>query len=233
MWLTGFDAPSVSTLYLDKPMKGHTLIQTIARANRVFPGKETGIIVDFLDVFKHLKRALPDYASDEDGVMPVKDLEKLLEQWKQAVDLTLSFCNVHGIDLNLVVTETDVFKNLSLFEDFANIIVRNDEVKNEFKVLSNTVDNLYDSLRPDFSKWISIRNSEAILYLRGIVEGKIRPEKLEKAKEYINELLDQSVIVAEEARTYTISEQGKEIDISKIDIDELREQFRRIKNKNP
>jgi type I restriction enzyme R subunit len=76
MWLTGFDAPSVSTLYLDKPMKSHTLMQTIARANRVFPGKENGIIVDFLDVFKYLKRALADYATDTEGLMPVKDIEK-------------------------------------------------------------------------------------------------------------------------------------------------------------
>ena len=78
MWLTGFDAKSVSTMYLDKPMKGHTLMQTIARANRVFPGKENGIIVDFLDVFKYLKRALADYASDDDGATPVKDIDVYL-----------------------------------------------------------------------------------------------------------------------------------------------------------
>ena len=63
MWLTGFDAPSVSTLYLDKPMKGHTLMQTIARANRVFPNKECGIIVDYINVFRYLQKALVDYAS--------------------------------------------------------------------------------------------------------------------------------------------------------------------------
>lgn len=67
MWLTGFDAPSVSTLYLDKPMKGHTLMQTIARANRVYNGKECGLIIDYLNVFKYLKRALADYASDDGG----------------------------------------------------------------------------------------------------------------------------------------------------------------------
>lgn len=233
MWLTGFDAPSVSTLYLDKPMKGHTLMQTIARANRVFPGKENGIIVDFLDIFKYLKRALADYAAGDDGAMPVKDIEKLLEQLEQAITMTLTFCNSQGIDLSLVLTDTNVFKNLSLLEDFANIIVGNDEIKNEFKVLSNTVDRLYESLRPDvFSMDFDLKYKEAILYLKGIVEGKIRPEKIEKAKQRIDELLDQSVIVAEGARTYTFSEPGKEIDISKIDIDELREQFKKIKNKN-
>jgi type I restriction enzyme R subunit len=233
MWLTGFDAKSVSTMYLDKPMKGHTLMQTIARANRVFPGKENGIIVDFLDVFKYLKRALADYASDDDGATPVKDIELLLDQLNQAVEITMAFCVKQGIDLSSIVTESNVFHNLSLFADYANIIVGNDEIRNEFKVLANTVDNLYGSLRPDIFKMdFDPRYKDVILYLRGIVEGKIRPDKLEAAKEKINELLDQSVMVAEAARTYTINESGKEIDISKMDVDELREMFKRVRNKN-
>ena len=123
MWLTGFDAPSVSTLYLDKPMKGHTLMQTIARANRVYNGKECGLIIDYLDVFKYLKRALADYASDDGGLMPVKDVEKLLEQLYEAIDLTRVFCLSHNVDLGKVVEDGDTFKNLSIFEDYANIIV--------------------------------------------------------------------------------------------------------------
>src|SRR5262249_51723576 len=58
MWLTGFDAPSCSTVYLDKPMRNHTLMQTIARANRVFPGKHSGMIVDYANVFASLEKAL-------------------------------------------------------------------------------------------------------------------------------------------------------------------------------
>lgn len=140
MWLTGFDAPSVSTLYLDKPMKGHTLMQTIARANRVYNGKECGLIIDYLDVFKYLKRALADYASDDGGLMPVKDVEKLLGQLHEAIDLTKTFCMSHDVDLSKVVEDGDTFKNLSLFEDYANTIVGNDDVKNEFAVMANTVD---------------------------------------------------------------------------------------------
>lgn len=118
MWLTGFDAPSVSTLYLDKPMKGHTLMQTIARANRVYNGKECGLIIDYLDVFKYLKRALADYASDDGGLMPVKDVDKFLGQLHEAIDLTKTFCMSHDVDLNKVVEDGDTFKNLSLFEDY-------------------------------------------------------------------------------------------------------------------
>ena len=152
MWLTGFDAPSVSTLYLDKPMKGHTLMQTIARSNRVYNGKECGLIIDYLDVFKYLKRALADYASDDGGLMPVKDVDKLLGQLHEAIDLTKTLCMSHDVDLNKVVEDGDTFKNLSLFEDYANTIVGNDDVKNEFSVLANTVDGLYESLRPDIFK---------------------------------------------------------------------------------
>lgn len=233
MWLTGFDVKSVSTLYIHKPMKGHTLMQAIARANRVFPGKENGIIVDFLDVFKYLKRALADYASDDDGATPVKDIDLLLDQLNQSIEMTLAFCFNRGIDLNRVITESNVFQNLILFGDYANTIVGNDEVRNEFRVLSNTVSNLYESLRPDIFKMdFDPRYKDAILYLRGMVDGKIRPEKLEAAKGRINELLDQSVMVEERTRAYITNECGKEIDISKIDIDELRDSFKRVRNKN-
>ena len=233
MWLTGFDAPSVSTLYLDKPMKGHTLMQTIARANRVFPGKECGLIIDYLDVFKYLQRALADYASDDGAITPVKDIQKLYGQLEQAIEMTCTFCAGQGVDLSFVVSEDDVFKNLSQFEDYANVLIGNDEIKNEFCVLANTVESLYESLRPDIFKMkFEPGYKNAILYLRGIIEGKIRPEKLEAAQAKINELLDQSVITSEEARSYTINENGKELDLSKIDTGELRAQFKRLKNKN-
>ena len=73
MWLTGFDAPSCSTVYLDKPMRNHTLMQTIARANRVFPGKHSGVIVDYANVFASLEKALAIYGAGKGGKNPVKD----------------------------------------------------------------------------------------------------------------------------------------------------------------
>jgi len=233
MWLTGFDAPAVSTLYLDKPMKSHALMQAIARANRVFPGKENGIIVDFLDVFKYLKRALADYATDSDGLMPVKDIEKLVDQLNEAIQITLDFCLDLGIDLKNVATETDTFKALVPFGNYANIIVGNDDTRNEFKVLSGLVESLYDSLRPDIFKMeFDHRYMKAILYLRGIIEGKIRPETIEDAKGRINKLLDHSVLLVSNEGGWPADEEGKMIDLSKIDLDELRAKFKNIRNKN-
>lgn len=103
----------------------------------------------------------------------------------------------------------------------------------EVAVMANTVDGLYESLRPDIFKMdFEPAYKDAILYLKGIIDGKIRPEKIEAAQARINELLDQSVITAADARKYTITEAGKELDLSKLDIDELRSQFKKLKNKN-
>ena len=233
MWLTGFDAPSVSTLYLDKPMKGHTLMQTIARANRVYKNKECGLIVDYLDVFKYLKNALAEYAADDGDLMPVKDIELLLAQLNETIAATKEFCLKQNVDLNKIIEDDDTFNNLALFEQYADKIVANDEVKNEFVILSNTVENLYESLRPDiFTMNFQPKEKDAILYLKNIIDGKIRPEKIEAARAKINELLDQSVVTSEDARRYTINESGQELDLSKIDLDELRANFKKLKNKN-
>ena len=233
MWLTGFDAPSVSTLYLDKPMKGHTLMQTIARANRVYKNKECGLIVDYLDVFKYLKNALAEYAADDGDLMPVKDIELLLAQLNETIAATKEFCLKQNVDLNKIIEDDDAFNNLALFEQYADKIVANDEVKNEFVILSNTVENLYESLRPDiFTMNFQPKEKDAILYLKNIIDGKIRPEKIEAARAKINELLDQSVVTSADARRYTINESEQELDLSKIDLDELRANFKKLKNKN-
>lgn len=232
MWLTGFDAPSVSTLYLDKPMKGHTLMQTIARANRVYPGKENGIILGYLDVFKSLKKALVDYAADDSSDIPVKEIDMLYQQLLESIEMTKAFCLDQGIDLSKLLNKDDVFANLSDFENFANIIVSNDEVKNEFRVLANTVGNLYESLRPDiFQMDFNNDYKEIILYLKGIIDGKIRPEKIESAKFKISELLNQSIIAEENNNQSTIVT-AEPIDLSKIDIDKLSDEMRESKHKN-
>ena len=99
MWLTGFDAPSCSTVYLDKPMRNHTLMQTIARANRVFPGKHSGVIVDYANVFASLEKALAIYGAGKGGANPVKDKAQLVAALREAVAAATAFCASHGVDL--------------------------------------------------------------------------------------------------------------------------------------
>jgi type I restriction enzyme, R subunit len=99
IWLTGFDAPSCSTIYLDKPMRNHTLMQTIARANRVYPGKQSGVIVDYANVFASLEKALAIYGKGRGGETPVRDKNELAEELRQAVADASRFCEQHGVDL--------------------------------------------------------------------------------------------------------------------------------------
>ena len=234
MWLTGFDAPSISTIYLDKPMKSHTLMQTIARANRVFENKECGLIVDHINVFKHLKRALADYASSDTIDMPVKDIKQLFNKLNESIDITCKFCKDNNAELKDIVDEDEVFKNINKFLSYANSIIGNDEIKNEFIVLSNTVENIYESLKPEIftMQFDKKPYKEAILYLRDIIRGKIRPEKIESAQDRINQLLDQSVLATEDARKYIINEEGKELNLAIINIDELKADIKQVTNKN-
>ena len=99
MWLTGFDAPSCSTVYLDKPMRNHTLMQTIARANRVFPGKHSGVIVDYANVFASLEKALAIYGAGKGGKTPVREKQQLVAELRKAVGDATTFCATHGVDL--------------------------------------------------------------------------------------------------------------------------------------
>jgi type I restriction enzyme R subunit len=87
MFLTGFDAATLHTMYLDKPMKGHTLMQAIARVNRVYPGKEGGLVVDYMGVGAELKEALINYTASGGKGKPTFDQEKavLLMQEKYEI----------------------------------------------------------------------------------------------------------------------------------------------------
>jgi len=86
MWITGFDVPSCSTIYLDKPMKNHTLMQTIARANRVWQEKQNGLIVDYVGIFRDLQKALAIYGTTATGgEMPIKDKDELVRLLNDAI----------------------------------------------------------------------------------------------------------------------------------------------------
>ncbi len=95
MFLTGFDAPSLHTMYLDKPIKGHTLMQAIARVNRVYPGKEGGLVVDYMGVGSDLKKALMDYTASGGKGKPTFDQDKavtlMMEKYEVVKDMFHGF----------------------------------------------------------------------------------------------------------------------------------------------
>lgn len=133
MWLTGFDAPSCSTVYLDKPMRNHTLMQTIARANRVFPGKHSGMIVDYANVFASLEKALAIYGAGMGGATPLKDKSQLVAEIRKALAEASAFCQAHGVGLEeiekLVAGTTD---RLGKIGEAVNALISPDTLRRDF-----------------------------------------------------------------------------------------------------
>ena len=235
MWLTGFDVPPLSTLYLDKPMKGHTLMQAIARANRVYPGKTCGLIVDYINVFKYMQQALSDYASTDDNAeYPAKDIGQLIANIDQCILETETFLLQIGVKLEDILVEEDTLKQLELLRKAYVRILEKDEWKDRFKVLSNLLINLYDAAKPEIfeREWHNVK-FKPIVYLNGLFCNQIDDEKLNRARLRMAETLDHSVSVTAEGSemndrskpAYCIHE-GKVIDLSKIDVDALRKEIR-------
>ena len=241
MWLTGFDAPTVSTLYLDKPMKDHTLMQTIARANRVTPWringveKKNGEIVDYYNVFRNMKKALKDYAQGEDGLddAPVREKEALFKLLDDAVEQALAYCSASDIALRDVLARGDLFSRLGLFNGFANTLLASDELRRTFYIYENTVSALYEACKPEVLGQDKSRVVAALAYLRGVTEALIEQQDIDKVAQRISELLDESVVVnnteqfkvKEFEAQYRVIKRGKTWDLSQIDFDKLRKDF--------
>lgn len=238
MWLTGFDVPSVSTLYLDKPMKGHTLMQAIARINRVFPGKSSGLIVDYLNLFKSMKKALGEYANpDNEDEMPVKDMQAMLDLLENIISETYKFCKGLGIYFGEILEADDTFRRTSLFKKYLDILLDKDEYKEQFRIYSNLCRNIYDAGKPEVfeigwgNKYLSI-----ILYLDDMIRAAVRDDNIENAKVELNRTLDLSV------KAEAIYEDGgpnryeikamKTLKLSEIDTADIRQKIKASPYKN-
>lgn len=153
MWMTGFDVPSCSTIYLDKPMRNHTLMQTIARANRVFGDKLNGLIVDYIGVFRNLEKALAIYGSaagekTKEGETPVKDESELVKYLEQAINETIEFCKKRGINL-AQIQAVDGFERVKLLDNAFEAILVNDDSKKKYLSLAVNVAKIYRAILPD------------------------------------------------------------------------------------
>lgn len=245
MWLTGFDAPTVSTLYLDKPMKDHTLMQAIARANRVaahrikghngqFVEKKNGEIVDYYNVFRNMKKALRDYAQgDDDSEPPVQEKSELFQLLDDAIVQANNWCNEHNIQLATIADEQNTFKNIALFEEYADILLSKDEWRKTFYVYDNTVSSLYEACKPEVLQQQPRPLIAVIQYLRGVVDMHIDQADIDSVTEKVSELLDESVVVndaekfavREHQAEYQIVQKGKSWDLSKLNFEKLKEEF--------
>jgi type I restriction enzyme, R subunit len=234
MWLTGFDAPSCSTIYLDKPMRNHTLMQTIARANRVFPGKHSGLIVDYANVFASLEKALAIYAQGRGTEKPIRDKQKLVESLRQSVIETEAFCGTHGVSLaEIEKTPAGSLDRLTKIAEAVDCLISPDPLRKDFLAQERLVRTLFQAVKPDPSV-LEFASRVACLT---IIAETIRERTGEGSADIsavmtdLNKILDASVA----ADGFEIPK-GKAghgvIDLTKIDFAALAKRFGKSKTKN-
>lgn len=229
MWLTGFDAPSCSTVYLDKPMRNHTLMQTIARANRVYPGKHSGVIVDYANVFLSLEKALAIYGPGGGSGGPVKDKDALAKLLEQACNYALEFCSLHGVSLaEIEGTGPGTMARLQLISDAVNSLIAPDDLRKEFQAHERYVATLFNALKPHP---LAVKYAPRVACL-AIIAAEISqrlspgPVDISDVMKGISEILDDSITGISMVR------ESQQIDLSKIDFETLRKRFEKSRHKN-
>jgi type I restriction enzyme R subunit len=226
MWLTGFDAPSISTVYLDKPMRNHTLMQTIARANRVYPDKQSGLIVDYANVFASLEKALAIYGKGGSGEMPVRDKQELADELAATLGALDGFCSRHGVSLaDVEQTPTANFARIAAIEAAADRLMNPEEVKRSFLTQAALVRSLYSAVKPLPLVSNFAQRCGCVAAIADQVKNTTEPPDISHVMQGIQRLLDESI----GSDPFMIREpthpgEGK-IDLSKIDFEALKSRF--------
>lgn len=225
MWITGFDVPSCSTIYLDKPLKNHTLMQTIARANRVFGDKQNGLIVDYIGVFRNLQKALAIYGAVQDGSgdVPIHDKSELVRQLRDAISNTTAFCLEHGFNPATIQAKIG-FERISLLDDAVAALVVNDDTTRRYLSLTGTVEKLFKSLLPDVTanEFGPIRKVFVVIAEK--IRSDIPPVDISTVMAQVEALLNRS-IAADGYVMPPVANEANYIDLSLVDFDALKAQF--------
>jgi type I restriction enzyme R subunit len=228
MWLTGFDAPSCSTVYLDKPMRNHTLMQTIARANRVFPGKHSGVIVDYANVFASLEKALAIYGSGGGSANPVRDKAELARALARAVEDASAYCANKGVDLaGIEALPLGDFQRLKKIADGVNELISPDALRRDFFGHERLVGTLYRAVKPDLAALVHAGRVACLATLAEAIRAKLNPNQpdISAVMAGINVLLDAS-ITGHEIVQGTVPV----LDLSKINFEALASKFRQSRH---
>lgn len=225
MKLTGFDCPTISTLYLDKILKEHTLMQTIARANRVAEGKFNGLIVDYIGIFKALQKALAIYGSPDDNVEiqeddPAETKAKLIELLDKEAKNMKKLLESKNIDINKIF-DTRALECIRNTETAVNKLLETEKGKNEFLKNAQNLKVLFKAILPDIEarRYAKLVFVSTILYLK-IKEALAKfvdKTEVKNLAMQVEELLNESITLA----SYHINE-GEKLDLSKIDFEELQ-----------
>jgi type I restriction enzyme R subunit len=233
MWLTGFDAPSCSTIYLDKPMRNHTLMQTIARANRVYPGKHSGLIADYANVFASLEKALAIYGAGKGGATPVRNKAELVQELATAIEGAVAFCAERKVNIPAIEDATSLDK-VGLIGAAVDALISPDPLRKQFLAHERLVRTLFQAIKPDPSV---LKFASKVYCLSTIANeirlrtGGVKPEDISAVLSKVNELLDDSI--AADGFTIRGNDEGRGvIDLARIDFDKLAKRFKQSKKKN-
>jgi type I restriction enzyme, R subunit len=225
MWITGFDVPTCSTLYLDKPMRNHTLMQTIARANRVAPGKTAGLIVDYVGIFRNLQDALRIYAKPhQPGQLPIKNKAALVAQLVALLKQAEGFCSPLGIDLQAIVSTPPGKRLTALQAAMDKILESGEEKTKEYLLLAGRVARTFKAILPDQQANAYAPISVLVAYLGGMIKALRNPPDISGVMNDVDALLDDS-IATEGYRIGARPEAEPLIDLSQIDFAALQKKF--------
>ena len=236
MWLTGFDVPSLSTLYLDKPLKAHTLMQAIARANRIYEDKNNGLIIDYCGILKNLREALATFATvtvegnGGEGIVtdPVKPEEELIEELAEAIEMVGSFLKERGFDLYDVILETG-FDRIAAINKATEAINQSEETRKRFEILAREI-------FKKFKACLTIKEVNEYKAQHGAVDIIYKKLQEEREKADISEIMKELQGIVDEAIEPDMAampdDKDKIYDISKIDFERLKEEFRKYPRKN-
>ena len=224
MWLTGFDVEYLSTLYIDKPMKAHSLMQAIARANRVWPGKDFGLIVDYNGMLKSLREALAQYALGDDGADGeeiVAPIEERVQALIEAIETTEAHLRGLGFDPATLIGSTG-FARIKGLKDAVEAVYTNDEAKRRFEVLARQVFIRFKALlmEPSVFAYAERHDNIEAIYKK-LSERRDTADVTELLKELHR-------IVNEAIRTQAPGDdqaEGLTFDLSQIDMEKLRDEF--------
>jgi type I restriction enzyme R subunit len=233
MWLTGFDVKTLSCLYIDKPMKAHTLMQTIARANRVAEGKANGLIIDYIGIVKALRQALADYTANPEGGAegngPTIDKRELIKHVMETIAAATAFLKEHDFELNDLI-KAESFEKLSLLKKAANAMCETAEIRKSYCTFASTLLKLWKYLdREDITPEMK-QQKDAIEAIYKELQQKRKHADITDLSVAINEIVNDHL----EIETTMAADDGpnRRFDISGINFELLRREFAKSREKN-